>query len=749
MEDKCQMLFRKLGGRYQLMIDSPDVLKSICDLDEAFWMCTGAPVDSFTCDSVFLKYLDSDNNGRVRTDEVKSAIKWVLKVISDLKVLASDSLEFPLNAINTQNNAGKQLRLSAERILTNLGIQESQFIKLEHTQNRQKILSSGECNGDGVIPVAAVADKKLQNFINDIMRTIGDTTDASGQKGINSTHLDSFIKEATAYLEWYDRGILKHGQKNSSVMVWGNNTVSAYTAIKKVKNKINEYFAQCRLLKINPISETHFYADQKSILSLDTSDPDAVNRHISKAPLAKPNNDEILHIDNNINPSFRKHISLFREKVLKKSKIFYSDSTLTFEEWENLKKEFANFADWEAVKPGETVEKLGVELLKKYTDGSFEAQLRPIFKKDLQIADEIKKIGEVEKLILYCRYLLEFTNNFISFSALFDPRNFSMIQVGKLIMDARHFDLNVKVQDIKKHKKIAARSNICVMYLKLTAKNGENLLNTNIATAVTSGNITNLYTGKRGVFFTPDGNEWDAEVIDFLQQPVSISEALKMPFTKLGGFLKKQTDKFKASTYKKLETNVGSGVTKATAVIQTPQQVQNKSAWTGPMMLLGGGIGLAGVGSAFASVMNALKNDTVIIKIALFILGIVIVIAIPIIISAMLKLRRRNVGMFLEACGWSINTSMRLNLKMGLLFTRIPAFPENSKKKIFDYTSFFLKKINFQKTSFAYKLFMIFISIAISLLIGYGINKIWKTDAKISSWLAGDQQIETEYNKTQ
>jgi hypothetical protein len=744
MEDKCPMIFRKLGGRYQLMIDSPAVLKSICDLDEALWMCTGAPIDSFTCDPVFLKYLDSDSNGRVRTDEVKLALKWLLNVISDLTVLSSDLQEFPLDAINTQNDAGKQLRLSAERILSNLGLQDSKIIKLEHTQNRQKILSSGECNGDGVIPVTSVTKKELQSFINDIMVTVGETTDAGGQKGINSEHLDTFIKDASAYLEWYEKGKLKHGQKSSGVMVWGDDTVTAYTALKGVKNKIDEYFSQCRLLAVDPVSADRFYADEKTIINLDTSDTDAINQHILKAPLSKPNVNEILHLDKNINPAYRPLIVSFRECVLKKSKSLKSDSTLTFDEWEALKKEFANFAEWESGKPGETVEKLGVDLLKKYTEGNFESDLRPIFEKDLTVADEIKKIGEVEKLILYCRYLLKFTNNFISFSSLFDPEDISMIQVGKLIMDARHFDLNVKVKDIKQHKKIAARSNICVMYLKLTAKDGETVLSTNVATAVTSGNILNLYIGKRGVFFTPDGKEWDAEVIDFIQQPVSISEALKMPFTKLGKFLKKQTDKFKTSTYSKLESGVGSGVTNATKAIQAPpqNQTQNKTSWTGPMMLLGGGIGLAGVGSAFASVMNALKNDTVIIKIALFLVGLIIILAIPIIISAMLKLRRRNVGMFLEACGWSINTSMRLNLKMGLLFTRTPAFPENSRKKMFDYTSFFLKKINFQKKSWKYKLTLIIICIMISVATGFAVNKIWKVDQKISNWLGVSEEIE-------
>ena len=751
MEGKT-MIFRKLGGRYQFMIDTPEDLKSILKLDEALWMCTGAPIDSFTCDPAFLNHIDSDINGRVRTDEVKKAVAWAIKVLSDLNVLSSNFDEFPLNAINTSNDAGKQLRSSAELILSNIGIKEKETIKLEHTRSRKDILSSGECNGDGVIPVVSVTDEKIQHFISHIMETTGEALDASGNKGITSEHLDKFLEDSKAYIEWYDKGKLKKGEKSSLVMVWGEDTVPAYSAIKSVKDKIDEYFSQCRLLKVDPVAVTRFHATEKTIQELDTSNTEAVNLHIANAPLSEPNIEEQLALDSNINPHFRNQIETFRENVLQKTESIKSDSEISFDEWEKLKKEFANFAEWEAGKPGETVETLGADVIRKYLKGKLPEKLRPIFEKDLAVAEEIKKIGDVEKLLLYSKYLLAFTNNFVSLSSLFNPESFSMIQVGKLIMDGRHFDLNLKVKDRNKHKKVAIKSNICVMYLKISSQDGEKMLSSDVATAVTSGNIRNLYIGKMGVFFTPDGKEWDAEVIDFVQQPVSIIEALKMPFTKLGGFLKKQTEKFTSSTYNKIESGVGASVTNVEKSIQAPPQAkpaQGKTSWTGPLMLLGGGIGIAGLGSAFASVINALKDNTVILKISLFILGVIIIVAIPIIISAILKLRRRNIGMFLEACGWSINTSMRLNIKMGLLFTRIPAFPENSDKKLFDYTRAFLKKTNFQKKSWKFRLFIIVMCIVLSLALGYAVNTIFKIDKKILNWFGWKSQGTEECNSQQ
>ena len=734
MNKTPSMIFRKIGGQYQLIIDTPEDLKAIPTLDEALWMCTGAPIESFICDKAFLKYLDSDENGRIRTDEVKDAVTWILSVLSDLKILAVDSEVFPLDAINSTTPEGKQLRLSAERVLANLELKDSKHIKLEHTRDLQKILASGECNGDGVIPVGSVTNKKIQDFINDIMDTVGSTTDASGMKGITSEHLDTFIKDAKAYLEWHDKGKLKHGQQTSSVMIWGDETATAYTSIKAVKDKLDEFFAQCRLLEAAPISSDYFYKELTTNEEFDMSDTDSINQEIKKAPLAPPSPDEILHFNKKTNPAFRVQLLKFQNLVLSRIKNSRRASTLNYDEWEELKSEFANYAEWESGKPGNKVEQLGLEKLRKYCDGTFEAELRPIFEKDLTVADEIKKIGEVEKLILYSRHLLKFTNNFISFTALFDPSALSMIQTGKLIMDGRHFDLNVKVKDRALHKKIAQKSNICVMYLKLTSKKDGKILDSDIATAVTSGNIRNLYIGKRGVFFTPDGAEWDAEVIDFLQQPVSISEALKMPFTKLGQFLKKQTDKFKNSTYNQIESGVGSSVNNVTKSIQKPTPTQ-KSSWTAPMMLLGGGIGLAGLGSAFASVMNALKNNTVLLKIGFFVLGLIIILAIPIIVSAILKLRRRNIGVFFEACGWSINTPMRLTFRLGLLFTRTPAFPENSEKRLFDYTAFFLKKINIQEKTYLQKTLLITAFLLLGFMSGYLLNRSFHIDQRITKWL--------------
>ena len=728
---KNKMIFRKLGGKYQLLIAEPEDLRFIPGLDEAHWIATGAPSNSFTCDEIFLKHLDSDGNIRIRTDELKNALLWLFSVLTDISILSEKTPSLKLDYINTEKNAGRQIHSAAKRILSNIKAEDKTTISLEQTRNSQQILSSAKGNGDGVITPESLEDEKTIQLINNIMQTVGSADDASGQKGITAELLEKFMAEANAYIQWHDQGTLKKDEKKSPIMIRGEKTVTAYASITAVKSKLDEYFTYCKMLKIDEAIEKRFHPDEKTVNELDMNNPDSMAAYMSSAPLAKPNKELILNLDENINSAYTIAISAFTNNVLPASGKL---KQLSCKEWEAVKNEFANFAKWDTEKQGTIVESLGIDLLREYINGKLTKKLKPLFEEDLAVAEEIKQISSVEKLLLFKQFILDFANDFVSLSRLFDPALNSMIQVGRLVMDGRHFDLNVKVEDRAAHKKIAEKSNICVMYLSLISKNGNTSSTMNIATGVTSGNISNLYIGKKGVFFTPDGKEWGTEVVDFIQHPVSVSEALWMPFTKLGAFLKKQTDKFTSSGYKNLEKGVGDGITNVGKTVSAPQPA--KTSWTGPLMLLGGGIGIAGLGSAFASVTNALKSISP-MQVLLFFIIIVIVVALPIILAAVFKLRKRNIGMFLEACGWAMNSSMRLTYKMGLLFTNTPALPENSKKRYFEQTGTLLKNVNLQRKGWKFKTLMLIITIIAALGIGTLCRYVFDFDKKVNNVVTG------------
>lgn len=731
-QEKQNMIFQKLGGKYQLVIEKSEDLKFIPYLDEAHWIATGAPIESFNCDEKFLQYLDYDKNGRVRTDELKDALTWLFSIISDISILEEKTPVLNLNHINTENEAGTQIKNAAERILANLKAEDKTIINLEQARSNQQILASGKCNGDGVIPVDSLTNEKNANLVKDIMSTIGSVNDANGQPGINAELLEKFINEAKAYVEWYDKGSLKKDQASTPVMIRGSETVPAYTAIKAIRNKIDEYFSHCKMLRIDEIIEKRFHPDEKTVNELNMNDPAAMSAYMNSAPLSKPNTDLELPLNGPINPLFEKAVQDFTATVIKNSK----QKKLTLPEWEDIKKEFANFAEWDNGKQGAMVESLGIDLLREYAQGKQVKKLKPLLEKDLAVATEIQQIANVEKLILFKQLILDFANDFVSMARLFDPSIDSMIQVGTLILDGRHFDLNVKVKDRTAHKKVAERSNICVMYITVSGKDGDKIKTIDVATGVTSGNITHLYIGKKGVFFTPDGKEWDAKVVDFIQQPVSISEALKMPFVKLGEFIRKQTEKFTSSSYNKLEKGVGESIATVEKSLVDQQPKPAKTSWTGPLMLLGGGIGIAGIGSAFASVTKALKTVSM-TQVILFFVLVISIVALPIIIAAIIKLRKRNIGMFLEASGWAMNSALRLTHKMGLLFTRSPALPKDSSKRYFDKTSILLKNADLEQHGKPFKCFIAILVLAIAIVIGVICNRIFDIDKKVTKFFSG------------
>ena len=174
------------------------------------------------------------------------------------------------------------------------------------------------------------------------------------------------------------------------------------------------------------------------------------------------------------------------------------------ENWNTVKKLFAGYAGWVSVKKGPEVEKLEEKTLRHYLSNRNKEvdKLKDIIEKDKAVAAELEQLGNVEKLILYHKYLFEMANNFVNFKRLFDPNAESLIQAGVLVMDERRFELAVKVTDRTAHKKVALNSNICTMYLDLAAKSGDKTDAMSVAVGVTSGFADNLYIGKcRGVFY--------------------------------------------------------------------------------------------------------------------------------------------------------------------------------------------------------------------------------------------------------
>lgn len=706
---------QKLGGSYMLVVEKPEDLEHLENFDEALWVATGVPIDTLTCDRVFLEYVDHDGNGRVRTDEVREAYRWLARRLADRSTLADKSSVLRLAAIDTSHDDGKKLHAAAERILANLGKAEAQEISLDELRDRRAIMAGATTNGDGVIPPEAVEDADLAAFTRDVLEVLGCAADAGGSAGVSAELLGALREQGRAYLDWLEQGRIPQGASQTEILVWGPETPAAYEAAEALWDKLEEFFAISALTGLDTRVALKFSLNDDELSQLDLTDRAALDARLRAAPLARPTADELLDLDAETNPAYRRKLETLSELVLIRVS-GRGGRRLTREQWEEVKRIFGPYREWQESRGNSPVGDLGEEKLRCYLDGPLPDRLGELINADLAVAEHLAQAKDLEKLILYQRWFMELVNNSVSFPRFYDPTQRSMVELGTLIMDGRQFKLNVKVADRAAHKRVAAHSHIFLMYVKVSARDEKE--NFEMVSAVTAGSTANLCVGKKGVFFTTDDREWDAEVVDLLSNPVNLWEALKSPFKRLGDFIGKQAERFSSSRYKDLESGLAGKISAAGkgAPAPAPAPQASKSGATRDL-LLGGSVAVAALGGTFAFVTKTIASVKP-IHVLLVLGAVLLVVAVPTMVIATVKLRRRNLSMLLEACGWSVNAPMRLTARIGRLFTLVPSLPEGAHLRRDDLVEPLLRKVPDREHGWAARLGGVILAAAVGTGIG-------------------------------
>ena len=687
---KPRMEMQKYGRTYQLRLESPDDLAHLQDMNASHWMANSAPLEVFACDRAFLEFVDSDKNGRIRCDEVQRAVDWLLHVLGDYGDVGAESGILRLDHISAEHEEGGRLRSAVERILTNLGKSDDNAVSLADVRNTKTILSAAEANGDGIIPSSAAKDAEIAQFIKDIMATVGSEKDASGGAGVTEGAVEKFLKEAGAYLAWHDKGRAADSGGHSDKMPLGEATEAAHLCLEAIRVKVDEYFRFCATIAYDPASAAAFRLN----LAAGEGDTEAFAQKLEAGAIAQPSREAALDLRGDLNPAYREQVRALRENTIVPI-LGEEVSVLTEESWRRVCNALAAHAAWEAEKPETKTESLGVEKLRQYLEPRYQEEVRTLVAADVAVAQEIAAIGEVERLILYQRWLLEFANNFVSFPRLYDPEHRALFEAGTLVMDGRQFTLCVSVGEGKRadHAKLAANSRLFILYLELTQGTvGERK---EIAAAVTDGGKGNLYVGKHGIFVDRGDRLWDACVTQMVENPISFGEALVAPFVRMGTLVQSQIEKISGSGQSMVEAKLtertaGVAATVQTAAQQGPVGVPAQAAAAPPAhggrdMLIGGSLAFAAVGSTLAFITKTLHDMEnpllIVVKVACLV---VLVVLVPMTISAWVKLRQRDVGTLLEACGWAINGRLRLTRVIQGIFTRRPRLPANASKQRFD-----------------------------------------------------------------
>lgn len=278
--------------------------------------------------------------------------------------------------------------------------------------------------------------------------------------------------------------------------------------------------------------------------------------------------------------------------------------------------------------------------------------------KPVMCADAKSILAQEEKLIRFKLHLGEFLDNYVSMKKIYDGSGEAIFQTGVLRLDGREMSLCFHVDSEASHSALVAKSNCCVLYLKLT-RPSEGAERT-VCAVVTAGRVASLYSGRNGVFYDRDGKDWLAVVTKVVESQVSLVEAFWSPWRKIGEGVASAVKKFIGDKQTK-------SVTSAESAVKNAQDGGGGAAMASSVAAIGIGIGM--MGAAAASLMAAV-SQMVWWQLLVGVAAVVLVVSLPSVVLTWFKLRRRDLGAILNASGWAINRPMRFSMRRADDFTK-------------------------------------------------------------------------------
>jgi hypothetical protein len=661
--------FARSGGVDQIVFRDGQDIARLRELDFTLWMALAMPIKGTDFDPRTAALLDTDDDGRIRPDEVLAAVDWAALAFRDL-----DELLKPGDAVALSSIKDGKILAAAKLLLENLGKSGADSVSMADVVKREEAFAGTLFNGDGVIPVEAADDEPTRAAIRDIISAFGPAVDRGGKPGVNHDTVEGFFTQADAWLAWNGRA------KDLAVSPFGPEaSAAAWQSIAVVKAKMDDYFMRCRLSAFDPRSAAALNRDENDYKALAPALLSASSESISALPLSAVAAGKALSMDGSINPAWADAIARFAQQAVKPA---YGKDTSTLAEsaWNELCSRFSAHVSWLAEEPRTPVSSLGAARLAELAAGGFRDRIETLIARDAALSTETDNIVLVEKLVRFRRDLYRLLTNYVNFSAFYG-REGAIFQAGTLYLEARSCSLCVEVLDEGKHAALAGLSGAYLAYCDLSRPGGARK---KIVAAITDGDSDNIMAGRNGVFYDNHGLEWDAAVVKLVANPISVREAFWLPYKKLARMIEEQIAKRAqagdASSTAKLAETAGA-VSNADKLPAVPkQEAPAKKLDLGTIALIGTAIG--GISAMVAGFLQTIFGLGVFMPLGL--LGIILLISGPSMILASLKLRKRNLAPLLDANGWAINTQARINIPFGESLTTLAALPPGSLPPLTD-----------------------------------------------------------------
>lgn len=645
--------FSSVGGSVRVLIKSGEDIEHLHELDRKMWTVLSCPVQDLEFDAATLKYIDANGDGLIHVDEVIDASKWICSLLKNTDELLAGSAEMPLDSFNTDNPEGKTLQKSAKQILGNLGLKKN-AISIEDTADNARIFAESAFNGDGVI--TEFSSKELSGLIKKIVEISGGAPDRSGVQGITAEQIEAFYTALADYAAW----------KKAEAAPYGDATAKAKEAIDAVKAKVEDFFMRCKLINFNPDALDAVDVDIDKIKEISAEDLGGKIEDIASHPLARPNAEGILPLDEGINPAWQSAMAQLKQLLFPKAK------SINESKWAEALASFEPYIAWLGEKKGAEVEVLGLEEVEKILSQDKKSDLLALVEKDKALEAEALSIETVDKVLHLYKNFFSFLNNYVVFQDFYSSENPAMFQAGQLYIDQRRCDLCIKVSDMGKQGDMAGLSGMYILYCACTSKTtGKSF---NIAAVLTNGDIDGLRVGKNAIFYDRAGEVYDATVIKIIDNPVSLRQAWWAPYRKFGKWM---SERF---TKKMGEKNEKGFAVLTDAAEKAPVAEAPAAPASSFDIAKFAGI-FAALGMAFSLLLQTLVQiiegaaKLSALQLLVAIVAILLVISLPSVILTWFKLRKRDLGPILNANGWAVNATSYVNVKFGATLTKLVKYP--------------------------------------------------------------------------
>lgn len=688
MAAKHKWTFFRAGGFDQVKLESGADLMNLDSLDQTLWVALACPTSGLEIDARTLDLIDTDKNGRVRAGELIAAVRFAGESLKNPDELVKGGAALPLASINDATPEGRTLLSSARQILSNIGKADAASLSVEDVSDAKRIFAGTAFNGDGVITVLSTPDASLKALIREAIDCMGGSPDLSGETGLGAEQVSAFFAEARAYSAWQARG---ETDRVNVFPLGPEKTAAAESAIAAIRHKVDDYFSRCRLAAYDPRTENLVNRREEEYLACLAGDLSITASEVSAFPLARVSPKGQLPLQDVLNPAHAAAVArLVQDAVFP---LIGPRKDLAEADWKALQDRLAAYRAWETGKAGHKVEKLGGGRVAEILAADGEAALLALLATDKALEPETLGIEKVERLVRYYRDLSLLCTNFVNFKDFYDRDAPSIFQNGTLFLDQRACGLCMRVEDPTRHAAMAGLAGAYLAYVDCVRK--ETGARIQVVAAFTAGDSDNLMVGRNGLYYDRQGRDWDATIVRIVDNPISIRQAFWSPYKKFVRYLEEQVNKRAAVADAAADKTLATAAMTAANADRSqgplppppPPVAASAPAAAGPKKVDVGTVAALGVafGAIGTFITGVIGYGAGIFRLGIpavigSVIGLMLLISLPSVVMAYMKLRKRNLGPILDANGWAVNARARINVPFGATLSRVAKLPPGARR---------------------------------------------------------------------